>query len=289
MRGDSAAVITNKVAINEVFRGNFHVMCYTYTNSNIYARTGSAVVSSISFLGALGAGLLSFLSPCVLPLVPPYLCFLAGVSLDELDDRGSQAGWRPNGRVVALSFAFVLGFATVFVALGASASLIGKAITAHFETLGIVAGLLIVILGLHFLGIFRIGLLFREARFQAVRKPAGFLGAYLVGLAFAFGWTPCVGPVLAAILMVAGAEGAPAQGALLLAAYAMGIGIPFMLASLFSGPFMRLMARLHQHMLAIEKVIGAGLVLTGVLFLTGAMPRISGWLLETFPAFGTIG
>jgi cytochrome c-type biogenesis protein len=264
-------------------------MCYTYTNSNIYARTGSAVVSSISFLGALGAGLLSFLSPCVLPLVPPYLCFLAGVSLDELDDRGGQAGWRPNGRVVALSFAFVLGFATVFVALGASASLIGKAITAYFDTLAVIAGLLIVILGLHFLGVFRIGLLFREARFQAVRRPAGFLGAYLVGLAFAFGWTPCVGPVLAAILMVAGAEGAPARGALLLAAYAMGIGIPFMLASLFSGPFMRLMARLRQHMLAIEKVIGAGLVLTGVLFLTGAMPRISGWLLEAFPGFGTIG
>lgn len=289
MRGDSAAAITNKMTINEVFRGNFHVICYTYTNSNIYARTGSAVLSSISLLGALGAGLLSFLSPCVLPLVPPYLCFLAGVSLDELDDHDGQAGWRPNGRVIALSFAFVLGFATVFVALGASASLIGKAITAYFDTLAVIAGALIVILGLHFLGVFRIGLLFREARFQAVRKPAGFLGAYLVGLAFAFGWTPCVGPVLAAILMVAGAEGAPAQGALLLAAYALGIGIPFMLASLFSGPFMRLMARLRRHMLAVEKVIGAGLVLTGVLFLTGAMPRISGWMLETFPAFGTIG
>jgi cytochrome c-type biogenesis protein len=256
---------------------------------NIYARTGSAVLSSISFLGALGAGLLSFLSPCVLPLVPPYLCFLAGVSLDELDDHDGQAGWRPNMRVVALSFAFVLGFATVFVALGASASLIGKAITAYFDTLAIIAGVLIVILGLHFLGVFRIGLLFREARFQAVRRPAGFLGAYLVGLAFAFGWTPCVGPVLAAILMVAGAEGAPSQGALLLAAYALGIGIPFMLASLFSGPFMRLMARLRRHMATIEKVIGGGLVLTGVLFLTGAMPRISGWMLETFPAFGTIG
>jgi cytochrome c-type biogenesis protein len=250
------------------------------------------VLSSISFLGALGAGLLSFLSPCVLPLVPPYLCFLAGISLDELDeldDHDGQARWRPNTRVVALSFAFVLGFATVFVALGASASLIGKAITAYFDTLAIIAGVLIVILGLHFLGIFRIGILFREARFHAVRKPAGFLGAYLVGLAFAFGWTPCVGPVLAAILMVAGAEGAPAQGALLLAAYALGIGVPFMLASLFSGPFMRMMARLRGHMATIEKVIGGALVLTGVLFLTGAMPRISGWMLETFPTLGTIG
>lgn len=289
MPGNSAAAAAHKMASNKVFKGKFRVMCYTYTNLNIYARSGSAVLSSISFLGALGAGLLSFLSPCVLPLVPPYLCFLAGVSLDELDDHKGQAGWRPNTRVVALSFAFVLGFATVFVALGASASLIGKAITAYFDTLAVIAGVLIVILGLHFLGIFRIGLLFREARFQAVRRPAGFLGAYLVGLAFAFGWTPCVGPVLAAILMVAGAEGAPMQGALLLAAYALGIGIPFMLASLFSGPFMRLMARLRRHMATIEKVIGVGLVLTGVLFLTGAMPRISGWMLETFPTLGTIG
>lgn len=240
-------------------------------------------------MGAVGAGVLSFLSPCVLPLVPPYLCFLAGISLDDLTREGEAQGYRPNWRVVALSFAFVLGFATVFIALGASASLIGKAVTAHFETLGIIAGVMILILGLHFLGVFRIGLLFREARFHDVRKPAGFVGAYLVGLAFAFGWTPCVGPVLAAILVVAGVEGSAGQGALLLAAYALGIGIPFMLASLFSGVFVRWMARLRPHMNVVEKVIGSGLVLTGVLFLTGSMPRIAGWLLQTFPVFGSIG
>lgn len=247
------------------------------------------MISSISLIGALGAGLLSFLSPCVLPLVPPYLCFLAGISLDDLTKDDTRSGWRPNWRVVALSFAFVLGFTTVFVALGASASVLGKAITAHFETLGVIAGVVIIILGLHFFGVFRIGLLFREARFQALFKPAGFLGAYIVGLAFAFGWTPCVGPVLAAILVVAGVEGSAARGALLLGAYALGIGIPFMLASLFSGRFVQLMARLRSHMSAIEKVIGGALVLTGVLFLTGGMPRIAGWLLETFPAFGTMG
>lgn len=240
-------------------------------------------------IGALGAGLLSFLSPCVLPLVPPYLCFLAGISLEDLTQKDNAQGWRQDWRVVSLSFAFVLGFATVFVALGASASSLGKAFTAYFDTLAIIAGIVIVILGLHFLGVFRIGLLFREARFQSVAKPAGFLGAYIVGLAFAFGWTPCVGPVLAAILMVAGIEGSAARGALLLGAYALGIGIPFMLASLFSGPFMRLMVRLRGHMGAIEKVIGSALVLTGVLFLTGGMPRIAGWLLETFPVFGSIG
>jgi cytochrome c-type biogenesis protein len=248
------------------------------------------VVSSISLMGALGAGFLSFLSPCVLPLVPPYLCFLAGVSLDDLTRNAETAQSRAiQGRVVAMSFAFVLGFATVFVALGASAAALGQTVTAHFETLSIVAGIVILILGLHFLGVFRIGLLFREARFQTSGKPAGFLGAYLVGLAFAFGWTPCVGPVLAAILMVAGIEGSAGRGALLLGAYALGIGIPFMLASLFSGVFLRLMARLKNYVGTVEKVIGASLVLTGILFLTGGMPRIAGWLLQTFPVFGTIG
>jgi cytochrome c-type biogenesis protein len=247
------------------------------------------VVSSLSLTGALGAGLLSFLSPCVLPLVPPYLCFLAGLSLDDLQQGETTGRWRPNWRIVAASVAFVAGFATVFVALGASASAVGKALTAHFETLGIIAGIVIIILGLHFLGVIRIGLLFREARFQLAAKPAGLLGAYLVGLAFAFGWTPCVGPVLAAILVVAGIEGSAASGALLLGLYALGIGIPFLLASLFSGWFIALMARLRRHMGAVEKVIGVSLVATGVLFLTGGMPRIAGWLLETFPAFGSIG
>jgi cytochrome c-type biogenesis protein len=247
------------------------------------------VVSSISFIGALGAGLLSFLSPCVLPLVPPYLCFLAGISLDDLTRDEKAPIWQPTWRGVALAFAFVLGFTTVFIALGASASVLGKVITAHFDTLAIIAGVMIIVLGLHFLGLFRIGLLFREARFRTVSRPAGFLGAYLVGLAFAFGWTPCVGPVLATILMVAGIETSAARGGLLLGAYALGIGIPFLLASLFSGAFMRLMARLRAHMGVIEKVIGGALVLTGVLFLTGGMPRIAGWLLETFPTFGSIG
>lgn len=152
-----------------------------------------------------------------------------------------------------------------------------------------IAGLVILILGLHFLGVFRIGLLFREARFQTSRKGGGHIGAYVVGLAFAFGWTPCVGPVLAAILIVAGVEGSAARGATLLGFYALGIGIPFVLAALFAGRFVRLMSRMRDHMKLVEKVIGSGLVLTGVLFLTGAMPRIAGWLLQTFPAFGSIG
>jgi cytochrome c-type biogenesis protein len=247
------------------------------------------VISNISLVGAFGAGVLSFLSPCVLPLVPPYLCFLAGVSLDQLTRGGDQPAKAVNWRVVASSVAFVLGFSTVFVALGASASALGKTVTEHFDTLGIIAGVVIIVLGLHFLGVFRIGLLYREARFQNVGRGVGLLGAYVVGLAFAFGWTPCVGPVLATILLVAGVEGSALHGAVLLGAYALGIGLPFLLASLFSGAFIRLMARLRAHMEVVEKVMGSALVLTGVLFLTGAMPKISGWLLQTFPAIGAIG
>ena len=245
------------------------------------------MTGDISWIGAVGAGLLSFLSPCVLPLVPPYLCFVAGVSLDEL--REQRAAPAATARVVRLSIAFVLGFATVFVALGASASLIGRTVTAYFETLSIVAGVVIVLLGLQFLGLLRFDVLLRQARFNGPQRAGGVFGAYVVGLAFAFGWTPCVGPVLATILLIAGAESSAAHGAALLGAYSLGIGLPFILAAAFAGPFMALMARLRGHMRLIENVIGAALVLTGLMFLSGAMPRISGWLLQTFPALGTIG
>lgn len=242
---------------------------------------------TVSLSGALAAGLLSFVSPCVLPLVPPYLCFLAGVSLDELTDEE-----RPPvlaGRIVIASLFFVLGFATVFVALGASASLIGSFVVENLTVLGYVAGAIILVLGLHFLDVFRIGLLFREARFQVRNKPIGYLGAYIVGLAFAFGWTPCVGPVLATILLIASTSGDAWDGAILLFAYALGIGIPFVLAAFFAGPFMRFMGRFRKHMGAVEKVMGGLLVITGILFLTGSMQTLSFLMLEWFPALGQVG
>lgn len=241
----------------------------------------------VSLGGALLAGLLSFVSPCVLPIVPPYLAWLAGVSFDELKD--AEPGAVQRRRVIIAALAFVLGFTTVFVALGATASLIGKTIAQYFDILSMIAGAIIIVMGLHFLGVFRIAALYREARVQVSRKPAGPLGAYVIGLAFAFGWTPCVGPVLAAILFIAGSEGSAARGAALLAVYSLGIGIPFVLAAVFASRFLGWANRLKRHMHTVEMAMGGLLVITGILFITGQMSTISFWLLETFPIFQTIG
>lgn len=241
----------------------------------------------VSVGGALLAGLLSFVSPCVLPIVPPYLAWLAGVSFDELKDE--TPGAKQRRRVVLAAIAFVLGFTTVFVALGATASVIGKTIAQYFDTLSVIAGIIIIIMGLHFLGVFRIAALYREARVQVDRKPAGPLGAYVIGLAFAFGWTPCVGPVLAAILFVAGSEGSAVRGAVLLAVYSLGIGIPFILAALFASRFLAWASRFKRHMHKVEMAMGGLLVITGILFITGQMSTISLWLLDTFPIFQTLG
>ena len=242
----------------------------------------------ITYAGAMGAGLLSFLSPCVLPLVPPYLCFLGGLTLDQLADRHTMRD-RAARHVFLAALVFVLGFATVFVALGASASALGTALAENLDWLTQAAGLVIILLGLQFLGVLRIGFLLREARFHLAERPAGLIGAYVVGLAFAFGWTPCVGPILAAILFVAGSEDSVVYGGSLLGAYALGLGVPFLIAALFARPFMAFMARFRRHIPAMEKATGALLVGTGVLFLTGSMAEIAYWLLEAFPALGQIG
>lgn len=241
----------------------------------------------VSFGGAFLAGLLSFISPCVLPIVPPYLAWLAGLSFEELKSETIESGTRR--RIIVAALAFVLGFATVFVALGATASVIGKTIAQYFDVLSVIAGVIIIVMGLHFVGAFRIALLYREARIQVDRKPAGMIGAYVMGLAFAFGWTPCVGPVLAAILFVAGSEGTALRGASLLAAYSFGIGIPFILAAVFASRFLAWAARFKRHMHKVEMAMGVLLILTGILFITGQMSAISYWLLETFPIFATIG
>lgn len=246
------------------------------------------MIQEITIIGALFAGLLSFFSPCVLPLVPPYLGYLAGVSLDQLTGEADD-DQDASRRAFVSALVFVLGFSTVFVLLGATASFFGQFIRAYLDYLGYIAGAAIIVMGLHFLGVFKIGLLYREARVHVDKKPAGPLGAYVIGLAFGFGWTPCVGPILAAILFVAGAKDTVSQGMILLSAYAMGMGIPFLVAALFAGPFLKFMQRFRRHMGTVEKAMGGVLVLTGIMFLTGQMAVLSYWLLETFPAFQYIG
>jgi len=238
-----------------------------------------------SYLTAFLAGLISFLSPCVLPLVPPYLCYMAGVSLDRLTDRQAGAGGRMQAFVPAIFF--VLGFSVVFVSLGAGASTLGALMRQYMNVLSLVAGGAIIVMGLHFLGVFKIGLLYREARFTG--GGAGFAGAFVMGLAFAFGWTPCIGPVLGVILALAGARDTVGEGAALLGAYSAGLGVPFLLAALFVTPFMAFLARFRTHLGVVEKAMGAALVLTGILFITGGMQRFSFWLLETFPGLAALG
>lgn len=248
---------------------------------------GRLTVLDVGFGAAFLAGLLSFVSPCVLPIVPPYLAYLAGVSFTDLQDAELQAD--RARKVIITAIAFVLGFTTVFVALGATASFLGQAIARYFDLLSIIAGAIIIVMGLHFLGVFRIALLYREARVDVRNKPAGIAGAYVMGLAFAFGWTPCVGPVLAAILFIAGAEDTALRGAGLLAVYSLGIGIPFILAAVFASRFIGWANRFKRHMPTVEKAMGVLLIITGILFMTGQMSRIAQWLLDTFPAFATIG
>jgi cytochrome c-type biogenesis protein len=239
----------------------------------------------VSFAAALFGGLISFLSPCVLPLVPPYLSFLAGVSLDELRAKGD---WQVRRRAVLTAFLFVAGFTTVFVLLGATASALGNVVRQHVGLLSTVAGIAIIVMGLHFIGVFRIGLLYREARFSTGRSM-GAWGAYLMGLAFAFGWTPCIGPILAAILAVAGSEASVARGAALLAVYSAGLGIPFLLAAFAMEPLTGLLKRMRTRYAYVERAMGVLLVLTGIAFLSGWIQTASYWLLEAFPALGRLG
>ncbi|MBX9829120.1 MAG: cytochrome c biogenesis protein CcdA [Xanthobacteraceae bacterium] len=244
------------------------------------------MIADVSLVAALIAGVVSFLSPCVLPLVPPYLVYLAGSSLERLADDDPKTGTMRDTLRGALLF--VAGFSTVFVALGAGASAISGVVRAWSAELAIVAGVAIMIMGLHFLGVFRIGWLLREKRMEMV-KPVGLWGAYAMGLAFAFGWTPCIGPILAAILAVAASEQTVAKGAGLLAVYSLGLGIPFLAAAAAIKPFAQFLARFRKQLVRMEMVMGGLLVLTGVAFLTGSVTQASFWLLETFPVLGKFG
>jgi cytochrome c-type biogenesis protein len=242
-------------------------------------------MTDISLAAAAGAGLLSFLSPCVLPLAPPYLCYLAGTSLEALVEEGER---RARFDILIASLLFVAGFSTVFVALGATASVFGALLRQWSHVLSIVAGLGIILMGAHFLGLFRLTAMLREKRVE-IAKPPGRWSAYLMGLAFAFGWTPCIGPILAAILAVAGAQATVAHGALLLAAYAFGLGVPFVIAAMAMETFLGFARGFRSQFARLEKAVGGLLVLTGVVFLSGGFQAASLWLIDTFPALGRLG
>ncbi len=242
----------------------------------------------LSTVGVFFAGALSFLSPCVLPLVPPYLCYMAGIGIDDFRSEKHNEKSLIRRSLLFSVFAFVLGFTTVFVSLGASASTVGKFISYYRDWFAIAAGIVIVIFGLNFLGLFRIAFLFRDVRFQTHKTPAGPVGAYVIGLAFAFGWTPCIGPILGPVITLAGTKETVSEGALLLGVYALGLGVPFILSALFSSGFMKFFGVFRRHLGKVEKIIGILLVITGVLFLTDSMQSFSFWLLEHYPSLSNI-
>jgi cytochrome c-type biogenesis protein len=243
------------------------------------------MTQDVSLSAAALAGLLSFLSPCVLPLVPPYLTFIAGTTIEEV---ATQREGQARKDILIAAALFIFGFSTVFVGLGATASAFGQILRQHLASLSLLAGVAIMLMGFHFLGVFRLAFMYREARVE-VEKPVGVWGAYIMGLAFAFGWTPCIGPILAAILAVAASEETVTKGATLLAAYSFGLGVPFFAAALAIEPFLRWITRFKRYFGAVERVVGVLLVATGVAFLTGSIQDFSSWLLQTFPGLANLG
>jgi cytochrome c-type biogenesis protein len=240
-------------------------------------------VTDVSYIAAFVGGFLSFISPCVLPLIPGYLSFVSGVSMEEF--RTGTATTASKRRLLVASLAFVAGFSLVFIALGASASAIGAFLMNRLPLLGKIAGILIVIFGLHTMGVFRLRVLDTEKRVQTQRKPAGLVGAMLVGVAFAFGWTPCIGPILGTILVMAGRKETIGEGVALLTVYSAGLGIPFLLTSLAVNRFFRASARLRKHYHAIEVASGALLIAIGVLIFTNQFTIIARYLEPYLPTY----
>ena len=242
----------------------------------------------ITFSGALIAGLLSFLSPCVLPMVPFYLCYLAGISMGDLKGK-SAIPTCTHRKLILTSILFALGTTTIFVLLGLGASALGQVIRIWKQELAYVAAAFLFAFGLHFLGIVRVGLFYRETKIESKADPTTLIGSYLMGLAFGFGWTPCVGPALAAILMVAGGMGDIFQGGLLLLVYGLSMTMPFVIAAIFAKPFLRWMQRNRHSLVYVEKIMGVMLIIFSFLIATGSMNYIASFMIKYMPWFATIG
>jgi cytochrome c-type biogenesis protein len=246
-------------------------------------------MQDVSLFAAFVAGILSFISPCVLPLIPGYLSFVSGVTLDEMRAPGASVALADAGskrrRAVIMSLAFVLGFSIVFIALGATATAVGTLLMDHIQLLGKIAGAVIILFGLHMMGVLKISWLYKEKRMQSDKKPAGFFGAILVGIAFAFGWTPCIGPILSAILLVASTQETITEGVQLLASYSAGLGVPFIATSLAINQFLAASARIRKHYHTIEVVSGVLMVIVGVLIFTNKFTVIARFLTPYLPTY----
>ncbi|MCV2877945.1 cytochrome c biogenesis protein CcdA [Sedimentimonas flavescens] len=241
-----------------------------------------------SYGGALIAGLLSFLTPCILPMVPFYLSYMAGISMSELRGGGKIAPGAQR-RLVFSAMAFALGVTTIFMLMGLGATALGQAFRSWMGPLSYVAAAVLFLFGLHFLGVLRIPFLYREARIEAKSDPSTLFGAYVTGLAFGFGWTPCVGPALAAILMVASGMGDLTRGTLLLFFYGVGMTAPFILAAFFARPFLALMSRHRVKLAYVEKAMGVMLILFAVLIATNKVSVIADFLIKTMPSLTSLG
>lgn len=238
--------------------------------------------SNISFWSVFLAGILSFLSPCVLPLVPPYLCYMSGVTIQNLKE-GYSGDKSLYARLIIGSLVFILGFTTIFVTLGITASEVGVLLNKYRNILTILSSIIIIAMGLNFIGLLNIRLFSNEYRFHTKTTGRSFVESYLMGAAFAFGWTPCIGPILGTILSVASQKQNLMDGAFLLIIYSLGLGIPFLLAALFSRWFMVFLSKIRVHLGYVEKIVGLLLILTGILFLTGKIGVVSGYIINIFP------
>lgn len=246
-------------------------------------------LSMIGILSAFGAGIISFLSPCVLPLVPGYLSYISGYSLIDQDEQRELPAFRESLKTLALGFNFVLGFSTVFIAFGASATALGQWLLSYRYEVNIVGGVIIIIFGVFISGLVRINWLQKEFRYYGDLPGGRGLSAYLLGLAFAFGWTPCIGPILGAILTISATSGLVSDGTALLAFYSLGLGVPFIVAALFTERFVHHAKSLKKHGRTLQAITGGLMIIMGIAMITGYLSDFSIWILKTFPWLGELG